>query len=101
MGAKENKVERYLHTEVTKRGGTTRKWVAPGVAGVPDRVVIVFGVVLFVEVKTIDGKLSAVQKREHERLAAAGAMVTTVYGHEGVDKFVDFLEENFGGTADA
>lgn len=88
MGVRENKVERYLDKEVVKLGGLTRKWVSPGRDGVPDRIVILDGVVWFVEVKTIDGKLSIAQIREQQRLCDCGANVATVYGIAGVDMFI-------------
>lgn len=88
MGTRENKVERYLDSEVVKLGGLTRKWVSPGRDGVPDRIVIINGAVWFVEVKTIDGVTSEVQKREHQRLLGCGANVATVYGNVGVDMFI-------------
>lgn len=92
MGARENKVEKYLDSEVKKLGGITRKWVSPGRDGVPDRIVFVCGEVWFVEVKTIDGKLTSVQQREHDRLKAVHARVTTVYGEPGVDEFMRIFE---------
>jgi len=91
MGVRENKVERYLDKEVVKLFGLTRKWVSPGRDGVPDRIVIVNGVVWFVEIKTTDGVLSDAQKREHIRLRNAGANVTTVSGNAGVDSFIKEL----------
>lgn len=92
MGVRENKVEKYLDSEVTKLGGITRKWVSPGRDGVPDRVCILEGVVYFVEVKTTCGKLSVVQEREHARIEATGVSVFTVYGHEGVDTFISMVK---------
>ena len=88
MGARENKVEKHLDDEVKKLGGITRKWVSPGRDGVPDRIVIINGDVMFVEVKTVDGKVTPVQRREHERLTEAGGRVFTVYGETGVDCFL-------------
>lgn len=88
MGVRENKVEKYLDTEVKKNGGITRKWESPGRDGVPDRIVIRKGNVWFIEVKTIDGKLSKNQEREHKRLLKAGAEVFTVYGEQGVDAWI-------------
>ena len=95
MGVRENKVEKYLNTEIEKIGGITRKWVSPGRDGVPDRIVIVGSSVFFVEVKTIDGKLSDAQIREHARLRKEGAQVHTVYGAPGVDEFVRSIEVSF------
>lgn len=91
MGVRENKVERYLDKEVKGIGGLTRKWVSPGRDGVPDRIVIINGAVIGVEVKCTDGKLSAVQHREHARLAEVGMLVTTVYGDVGVDGFISHM----------
>jgi hypothetical protein len=91
MGVRENKVEMYLNKEVVKLGGITRKWENPSIAGDPDRIVIIRGLVMFVEVKTVDGKLAPVQIREHERLVEHGARVRTVYGEGGVNEFINWL----------
>jgi hypothetical protein len=88
MGTRENKVEKYLDSEVKKLGGLTRKWVSPGRDGVPDRIVIIYGDVYFVEVKTDDGMLTVRQQREHDQLEEAGALVFVVFGNEGVDQFI-------------
>jgi Holliday junction resolvase-like predicted endonuclease len=88
MGVRENKVEKYLDEQVTALGGITRKWVSPGRDGVPDRIVVIDGAVVFVEVKTVSGELTTGQEREHVRLRNAGATVTTVYGSRGVDKYI-------------
>lgn len=88
MGVRENKVERHLDKVVTAAGGLTRKWVSPGRDGVPDRIVIYKGAVWFVEVKTVCGKVSVAQAREHIKLLNAGADVDTVYGEEGVDAWI-------------
>lgn len=94
MGTREAKVEKYLDQEVKKLGGITRKWVSPGRDGVPDRIVILNGWVAFVEVKTVSGKLSVFQEREHHRLLEVGARVFTVYGEQGVDKFIIRMNES-------
>lgn len=91
MGVRENKVEKYLDQCVKDMGGLTRKWVSPGRDGVPDRIVVVAGVVYFVEVKTLDGALSPAQEREQERLRRAGAAVITVWGSDSVDAFIGHL----------
>lgn len=104
MGVRENKVEKYLDTKIVELGGITRKWVSPGVDGVPDRIVFLpcgstvlmnlcvrDDEIYLVEVKTVDGELSVAQEREHATLRAAGANVTTVYGERGVDGFIDYI----------
>jgi hypothetical protein len=47
------------------------------------------GNVWFVEVKTIDGKLSVAQQREHQRLKDVGMNVVTVYGAVDVHRFIE------------
>jgi len=96
MGIRENKVERYLDDEIKKLGGITRKWVSPGRDGAPDRIIIIRGTVIFVEVKTVDGKLSRAQEREHNRLHNAGAVVRTVFGEAHVDTLVKWIAEYCG-----
>lgn len=91
MGTRENKVETYLNDEVEKLGGITRKWVSPGVDGVPDRIVILKSRVIFVEVKTVDGDLSPWQVREQNRLREHGAVVFTAAGHAEVDLIIKAL----------
>ena len=92
MGAKENQVESYLHKRVVEAGGKTYKWVSPSCVGVPDRIVIMpGGKVYFVEVKTIDGKLSPVQKRRLYELSHLGATAYVLYGTEEVDRFMEMI----------
>lgn len=97
MGTRENRVERHLNSEVLKLGGISRKWVSPGVAGVPDRIVIVKGHVWFVEVKTFDGQLSPIQSREIQRLKNHGASVHVVHGEMGVDTFIKLVRKTIQG----
>lgn len=92
MGIRENNVEKYLDEEVKKLGGITRKWVSPGCDGVPDRIVIVEGIIEFVEVKTVDGKLSVRQTREIEELMAHGAKCHVVYGLTSVNTYINKLK---------
>ena len=94
MGVRENKVEKYLDSQVKELGGLTRKWVSPGRDGVPDRICIIDGHVYFVEVKTVDNKCSPVQIREQLRLSLAGAVVHTVHGEQGVDALIDDIEKS-------
>lgn len=84
----ESKVEDYLDQEVQKLGGITRKWVSPGRLGVPDRIVIIKGQVIFVELKTVCGVMSPWQKREIERLREQLCRVEVLYGRKDVDQFI-------------
>lgn len=87
---KESTIEAQLVKLVNHRGGRAYKWVSPGNAGVPDRIVITStGRVIFVELKTEIGRLSPVQVMQHARLRALGADVRTLYGLEQVEAFVE------------
>lgn len=98
MGVRENKVEKHLDSQVRSLGGITRKWVSPNYNGVPDRIVVISGIVIFVEVKTVDGTMSSAQEREHTRLISHGAVVKTVYGEQGVDELIDWIKQEYGIT---
>lgn len=91
VGARENKVENYLKDNVELHGGMCMKWVSPGLKGVPDRIVVYQGDVYFVEVKTVDGVLDKTQSRVINRLRFVGAKCFIVYGHEGVDAFIETM----------
>lgn len=93
MGAPENQVETYLNKRVDALGGITRKWTSPGRVGVPDRIIIFDGQVWFVEVKTERGRLSPMQEREIQRLRDHGANVFVAHGCEGVDGFIEKLQQ--------
>ncbi len=91
-------VERKLVEGVRKKGGWALKFVSPGTAGVPDRIVLMpGGFIIFVELKTDTGKLTKLQEITHLRLAGLGFPVRVVYGSEGV---LAFLAE-LGGDPDA
>jgi streptogramin lyase len=59
----ERDIERYLVRRAIEHGGKAYKWVSPGHVGVTDRIVLLpGGVVWFVELKTVRGRLSPLQK---------------------------------------
>lgn len=86
---KESELESILVTEIRKMGGRTYKWVSPGNSGVPDRIVLLpAGKIIFVELKTGTGKLSAQQKIQINRIQSLGQDVRVVKGIRGL---VDFF----------
>ena len=70
----EKQLEQKLIQAVKSKGGIAYKFVSPGHAGVPDRLVILpGGKIGFVEVKKPnEGKLRKIQERELNRLTALG-----------------------------
>lgn len=97
---REKDIEARLVREVGRRGGLTYKFVSPGRAGVPDRIIITpGGTVWFVELKTQRGELSRLQRFELERLRAHRAKATVVYGLEDMLAVLNaiFLSDRQGG----
>ena len=88
---RESKIEARLVTLVRQRGGLCYKFVSPGNPGVPDRIVITpGGRTWYVELKNERGRLSAVQKWQHEQLRRRGAQVRTL---KSIEQVIAFVEE--------
>ena len=89
MTPRESATETRLTRAVRRSGALTLK-LAPTTAGIPDRIVVwPNGVVDFVEVKAEDGRLSPIQRHRISDLRENGANAFVVYGHDGVDDYVD------------
>ena len=81
----EKNIEARLVREVRKRGGLTYKFVSPGAAGVPDRIIIApGGQIWFVELKTDTGHLSRMQTYQIGLLERVGCKVAVTYGLDSV-----------------
>lgn len=72
----EKQIENKLVTEVKKTGGICPKFISPGMAGMPDRLVLLGdGHVGFVEVKASGQKPRKLQLRRHLKLRVLGFQV--------------------------
>ena len=91
----EKEVEKYLVKKVKEDlGGIAYKWVCPGRVGVPDRICMLpEGFTVPVEVKTLKGKLSVRQAREHENLLQLRHPVFVLNSKEQVDMFCKGMKE--------
>lgn len=84
--------EARLKAAVENAGGMCIK-MEPTLAGVPDRLVITpWGSVVWVEMKQDGGRVSRIQSSMHRRLRNLGQDVRVVYGRQGVDAFVHWME---------
>ena len=73
---REKTVEQKLVRAVKAAGGICPKWVSPGYAGVPDRIVLMpKGRAAFVEVKRKGEKPRPLQEYRHRQLRALGFKV--------------------------
>lgn len=83
----EKEVEAYLNKMVRKLGGRSYKWVSPGAAGVPDRIVVLpSNRIMFVELKAPEKKPRPLQMEQMRRLKALGCEVMVLDSKEAVDE---------------
>lgn len=86
----EKNIEKFLNDNIKKLGGLTYKFVSPGNSGVPDRIIILpNGKLIFIELKTKSGRLSALQKLQIKRLRKLKQDVRVLYGLEEVKEFLN------------
>lgn len=85
----EKVTESYLRNEIKKLGGTAYKFVSPGNAGVPDRMICLpGGRVLFAELKSEGKKSTPKQRQQQDKLRVLGF---TVYSDIDTKAKVDDL----------
>lgn len=85
----EKEIEKFLVKEIKKLGGLCYKWVSPGNAGVPDRIVLLPNrPAMFVELKTDSGKLSRLQEVQIKKLRNINDQVYILHGLDEVKEFI-------------
>jgi hypothetical protein len=90
----EKRIEQRLVLRAKEAGGLAIKWVAPAMAGVPDRIVFLpGGVVIFVELKAPGQWSTALQVRVQQMLRDLGADVRVIDSLEAVE---DLIAEHQG-----
>jgi hypothetical protein len=91
--AEEKKLEQKLVKAVKKRGGIALKFVSPGCAGFPDRLILIaYGKIGFVEVKAPGKKPRPLQARRHEQLKKLGFKVYTLDDEKDVGGILDEIK---------
>jgi hypothetical protein len=95
---RESRIEDHLEAEAGRLGGWAPKWVSPGNAGVPDRIVMLpgkpcptcgrAGSVGFLETKAPGDRPRPLQLRQLERLAGLGLPAGWASSRKGVESFV-------------
>lgn len=87
----ESKIEKRLKKEIELIGGKALKFVSPGVAGVPDRIVLLpHGRIFFIELKAPGEKPRPIQNKRIKELRALGFRVEII---DSIEKVLEFVEE--------
>lgn len=87
----EHAIEQHLKQAVEAIGGICWKFTSPGTAGVPDRICIHRGRVIFVELKTPGRLPRPIQRRRIQQLTDHGMDVVVVDSVEGTKEVADAL----------
>lgn len=85
---RESEVEKHLVKRAQELGGVVRKVAWVGRRGAPDRVVMLPGRLLWVELKRPGGKASPHQAREHLRMAKVGQVVHLIDSIDAVERLL-------------
>ena len=86
---REKEIEKKLVDGIKRLGGCAYKWVSPGRDGVPDRIVVLpGGIIWFVELKTDTGRLSPRQQFQLNFLSSLGFNTTVVRGMSECRQFL-------------
>ena len=83
---RESTIEQYLVEQVKALGGEVRKVKWIGRNGAPDRIAMLPGRTVWVELKAPGEKCRPHQIREHERMRRMGQVVEVVDSFERVDE---------------
>jgi len=84
---RERKIETLLVKRVKAAGGMALKLISPGMAGVPDRIVLLpGGRILFVELKAPGEKPRPLQCKRAQQLAALGFQVLVIDNPEAIQE---------------
>ncbi|WP_031579745.1 VRR-NUC domain-containing protein [Ruminobacter sp. RM87] len=89
---KETEIEKKLVRTVKTKGGIAPKFVSPGMAGMPDRLVLLpGGVFAFAELKAPGMKPRPLQLARHRMLMSLGFKVYVIDGIEQIDEVLNEL----------
>ncbi len=89
---REHDLERFTTVFIKSRGGLALKFISPGHAGVPDRLVLMpGGKMCFMELKAPGRKPRPLQVRRIEQLRALGFKVYVVDGKEKIGEIINAL----------
>lgn len=94
MGKPEAKIENYLVKQAKEHNIWESKFNPCGKNGIPDRVLIGYGLTVFVETKRNGGTPRELQKRVIKHMREHGGIVFTANTKKQVDDIIEFMINN-------
>jgi len=92
-GMREKDIENKLTLAVKKAGGIALKFVSPGFAGMPDRIVLLSdGLIAFAELKAPGKKPRPLQLARHRLLRSLGFKVYVIDSVKQIGRMLDELQ---------
>jgi len=89
----EKTIEYKLKSAVKNMGGIAFKFTAPGINGVPDRLVLLpYGKLAFIELKAPGKKMRPMQVRRKRQLEQLGFSVYCIDGAEQIGGVLDAIQ---------
>ncbi|MBD8046772.1 MULTISPECIES: VRR-NUC domain-containing protein [Clostridium] len=89
----ESSIENRLKKEIEKLGGKALKFVSPGIAGVPDRIVLLpYGKAIFVELKAPGKKLRPIQELRKKELEKLGFDYWVVDSYKEIEDLLVYIK---------
>lgn len=86
----ENQLEEKLRKKIKELGGIALKFVSPGRAGVPDRIILMpQGKIYFVEMKSPRGEVNPIQKYVFEKFEELGFKVHILNSDDAIKNFLE------------
>lgn len=89
----ESQLEEKFCKKIKKIGGMALKFMSPGRAGVPDRIILMpGGKIYFVEMKSSNGPVNPIQEYIFEKFEELGFKVHILNSENSVKKFLEKIE---------
>lgn len=92
ISMKEHSIEQALRKAVDEIGGLCWKFTSPGTSGVPDRICIRAGRVVFVELKAPGQHPRPIQLHRIKQLQDRGGTVMVIDSIAGIEEVLDALQ---------